>query len=58
VAEFTALVDELLTAPPLEVDAIAAALAATPAALWPTVDARLRADRERRARPTTRRCWR
>lgn len=48
VEEFTALVDELLTAPPLEVDAIAAALAATPASLWPTVDARLRADRTAR----------
>lgn len=46
--EFAALVEELRTLPPGEVDPVAAALAGTPAALWPEVDALLRADRKAR----------
>lgn len=46
--ELAALVEALRTVPPAEADPIAAALAATPAALWPEVDALLRAERKAR----------
>ena len=47
-AEFAGLVDELMAAPLAELDGLAAALAATPASLWPEVDARLRIERTAR----------
>lgn len=47
-AEFAALIKELEEVPVADADPIAAALADTPAALWPAVDARLRVTRAAR----------
>lgn len=48
VEEFAMLVDALTAAPLADIDPIAAALADTPATLWPAVDARLRQERKAR----------